>query len=181
MESATELRTSSFELRTLHPELRVSPFELQNFSYSSLILWNCGRHFLSYKSSSSEQGVSYFDLWCLTLSCRRPLLNCQLSTCWYLHLSSRLHPLSWADNALWHIQYTVKKAIGVLNFFRFILFPVMERSISWVKNVFPSPSAFLFITDDTKIYFYSTDEQKSIIYVRKQIPSSLMKNVEIVL
>ncbi len=74
-----------------------------------------------------------------------------------------------------------KKAIGVLYFRRVILFPVMERSISWVKNIFPSPSAFLFITDDTKIYFYSTDEQKSIIYVRKQIPSSLMKNVEIVL
>jgi hypothetical protein len=56
----------------------------------------------------------------------------------------------------------------------------MESSISWVKNVFPSSSAFLFITDDTKIYFYSTDEQKSNIYVRKRISSSLMKNVEIV-
>ncbi len=78
------------------------------------------------------------------------------------------------------VRYTVKKAIGVLNFRRVILVPVMERSISWVKNIFPSPSAFLFITDDTKIYLYSTDEQKSIIYVRKQIPSSLMKNVEIV-
>jgi hypothetical protein len=55
----------------------------------------------------------------------------------------------------------------------------MESSISWVKNIFPSPSAFLFITDDTKIYFYSTDEQKSILYVRKQLPSSLMKIVEI--
>jgi hypothetical protein len=57
----------------------------------------------------------------------------------------------------------------------------MERSINGAKNIFLSPSAYLFITDDTKKYFYSTDEQKSIIYVRKQIPSSLMKNVEIVL
>ncbi len=56
----------------------------------------------------------------------------------------------------------------------------MESSISWVKNIFPSPSAFLFMTDDTKIYFYSTDEKIFIIYVRKQITSSLMKNVEIV-
>jgi hypothetical protein len=30
------------------------------------------------------------------------------------------------------------------------------------------------------MYFYSADEQKYIIYVRKRIPSSLMKNVEIV-
>jgi hypothetical protein len=90
----------------------------------------------------------------------------------FFHISPEANPLM--------VAYTVKKAIGVLNFRRVILFPVMERSISRVKNIFSSPSAFLFITDDTKIYFYSTDEQKSIIYVRKQIPSSLMKNVEIV-
>jgi hypothetical protein len=54
-------------------------------------------------------------------------------------------------------NHTVKKAIGDLNFRRVIPFLVMESSISWVKNLFPSPGAFLFITDVTKIYFYSTD------------------------
>jgi hypothetical protein len=56
----------------------------------------------------------------------------------------------------------------------------MESSISGVENLFPSPGAFLFITDVTKIYFYSTEVQKSIVYVRKWIPSSLMKNVKFV-
>ncbi len=77
-------------------------------------------------------------------------------------------------------NYTVTKAIGDLNFRRVIPFLVLESSISWVKNLFPSPGAFLFITDVTKIYFYSPDVQKSVIYVRKCIPSSLMQNVEIV-
>jgi hypothetical protein len=75
---------------------------------------------------------------------------------------------------------TVKKAIGDLNFRQVIPFLLLESSISWIKNLFPSPGAFLFIMDVTKIYFYSTDVQKSVVYVRKCIPSSLMQNVEIV-
>ncbi len=76
--------------------------------------------------------------------------------------------------------YTVKKAIGDLNLRRVIPLLVLESSISWVKKWIPSPGAFLFITDVIKIYFYSTDVQKSVIYVRKCIPSSLMQNVELI-
>ncbi len=74
---------------------------------------------------------------------------------------------------------TVKKAIGVLNFRRVIPFLVMESTISWVKNVFPSQSAFLFITDDAKIYLLNWWAKIHHI-CQKRIPSSLMKNVEIV-